>query len=114
MIDTLNKFSETAEIIATFFSIISKSLGFLGLECVILILISFILLFFINQINAIFPKFNYFFVISISLFIGYLTKISTEGIVKYILLMLFPLILSLIINLIANVIKNKLQKSKNF
>ena len=111
MIEAINNFSETAETIGMFFTVIRNSLGFLGIECIILLIISFIFLFFINQINAIFPKFNYFFVISISVILALSTGMSLEGIAKYISVMLFPMFLSVVSNLTANIIKNKLQRS---
>jgi len=109
MIESLNKYSELVESVGQSMSILSSSLGFLGLECLLLLTISFILLFFVNQINAIYPKFNYFFVILISVILALITGMSFLGLVKYFAVMALPIILSVAINQIASIFVKKFQ-----
>ena len=109
MIETLNKLTEIMDSLGSAISILSRSLGFLGIECVVLLFISFILLFFINQINAVFPRFNYFFVILLSLIFAYVTGMSFLGLVKYFAVMFLPFILSIAINQFAKFFIKKIQ-----
>ena len=46
MLESLTKFYEISEKIGHTMGMISSSIGFLGLECIILLLVSFVLLFF--------------------------------------------------------------------
>ena len=87
--------------------ILGSTLGFLGIQCLLLLLISFVLLFFMNQINSIFPKFNYFFVIFVSVVLSWITGISFLGVVKYLAVMVFPFILSIILPKAAGLIVEK-------
>ena len=87
--------------------ILGSTLGFLGIQCLLLLLISFVLLFFMNQINAIFPKFNYFFVIIVSVVLGLITGMNYLGVVKYLGVMAFPFILSIILPKAADLIWEK-------
>jgi len=109
MLESLTKFYDISEKIGQTMSMISSSVGFLGLECIILLLVSFVLLFFINQINAIYPKINYFLVILISVIFSFVSGMSLIGLAKYILVMLFPIFLSIFVNQTARFIVKKIK-----
>ena len=111
MLESLNKFYDISEKIGQTMSMISSSIGFLGLECIILLLVSFFLLFFVNQINAIYPKINYYLVILISVIFSIVTGMSFIGLAKYILFMTFPIFLSIFINQVARFVVKKLKIS---
>ncbi len=108
MLESLTKIYDNSEKMAKTMSMISNSIGFLGLECMILLLVSFFLLFFINQINVIYPKINYFLVILISLIFSIVSGMSLISLAKYISVMLFPIFLSIIINRLARLIVKKI------
>ena len=112
MLESLTKFSDISEKIGQTISIVSSSIGFLGLECIILLLVSFVLLFFVNQINAIYPKVNYILVILISVIFSIVSGMSLIGLVKYISVMLFPIFLSIFVNQVARFIGEKLKINK--
>ena len=97
MPEALTEIAEFTKNMGNLIEIIASTLGFLGIQCLLLLLISFVLLFFMNQINAIFPKFNYFFVIFVSVVLGLITGMNYLGVAKYLAVMTFPFILSIII-----------------
>ena len=109
MLESLTKFYEISEKIGHTMGMISSSIGFLGLECIILLLVSFVLLFFINQINAIYPKINYFLVILISVIFSIVSGMSLIGLAKYISVMSFPIFLSIFINQVARFVVKKIK-----
>ena len=109
MLESLTKFYDISERIGQAMSLISSSIGFLGIECIILLLVSFVLLFFVNQINAIYPKINYFLVILISVIFSIVTGMSLIGLAKYISVMLFPIFISISINQVARIVVKKLK-----
>ena len=109
MLESLNKLYDISERIGQSMSMITSSIGFLGLECIILLLVSFVLLFFVNQINAIYPKINYFLVILISVIFSIVTGMSLIGLAKYISVMLFPIFISISINQVARIVVKKLK-----
>ena len=104
MSEALTKIAEITESMGQLIGILASTLGFLGIQCLLLLLISFVLLFFMNQINSIFPKFNYFFVIFVSVVLSWITGISFLGVVKYLAVMAFPFILSIILPKATNLI----------
>jgi len=110
MLESLTKFYDISERIGQAMSLISSSIGFLGIECIILLLVSFVLLFFVNQINAIYPKINYFLVILISVIFSIVTGMSLIGLAKYISVMLFPIFISISINQVARIVVKNIKK----
>ena len=94
--------SEFSNSIATFLGIIIGTLGFIGIGCMVLITISLFMLFFLNQINSIYPKFNFYFVLGVSTILGISTGISWVSILKYLVIMLIPAIFSFSIPFIIN------------
>ena len=107
MPEALTEIAEFTSSMGHLIGIVGSTLGFLGIQCLLLLLISFVLLFFMNQINAIFPKFNYFFVIFVSVVLGWITGMSFLGVVKYLAVMAFPFIPSIILPKAASLIWEK-------
>ena len=107
MPEALTEIAELTSSMGHLIGIVGSTLGFLGIQCLLLLLISFVLLFFMNQINAIFPKFNYFFVIFVSVVLGLITGMNYLGVVKYLAVMAFPFILSIILPKAADLIWEK-------
>ena len=107
MPEALTEIVEFTKSMGNLIEILASTLGFLGIQCLLLLLISFVLLFFMNQINAIFLKFNYFFVIFVSVVLGLITGMNYLGVVKYLAVMAFPLILSIILPKAADLIWEK-------
>ncbi len=97
MPEALTEISEFTNSMGNLIGILGSTLSFLGIQCLLLLLISFVLLFFMNQINTIFPKFNYFFVIFVSIVLGLITGMNYLGVAKYLAVMAFPFILSIIL-----------------
>ena len=65
------------------------------------------MLFFMNQINSIFPKFNYFFVVIVSIVLGWTTGMGFLSVIKYLAIMAFPFILSIVLPKAAGMIWEK-------
>ena len=82
--------SEFSDSIATFLGVVTGTLGFLGIGCMVLLTISLFMLFFLNQINAIYPKFNFYFVLGMSTILGISTGMSWISILKYLVIMSIP------------------------
>ena len=104
MPEALTGIAEFTKSMGNLIEILASTLGFLGIQCLLLLLISFVLLFFMNQINAVFPKFNYFCVIFASVVLGLITDMNYLGVVKYLAVMAFPFILSIILPKATNLI----------
>ena len=107
MLEALTEITEFTESKRYLIDTLASTLSFLGIQCLLLLLISFVLLFFMNQINSIFPKFNYFFVIFVSIVLSLITGVSFLGVVKYLAVMAFPFILSIILPKATNLIWKK-------
>ena len=107
MSEALTRIAEFTESMGQLIGILASTLGFLGIQCLILLLISFVLLFFMNQINSIFPKYDYFFVIFVSVVLGLITGMHYLGVLKYLGVMAFPFILSIILPKAADMIWEK-------
>ena len=104
MPEALTEIVEFTKSMGNLIEILASTIGFLGIQCLLLLLISFVLLFFMNQINAVFPKFNYFCVIFASVVLGLITDMNYLGVVKYLAVMAFPFILSIILPKATNLI----------
>jgi hypothetical protein len=110
--ETFNKLSELSEPMIQLIGILASTLGFLGVQCLALLLISFVLLFFMGLSNPIFPKFNYSFVVICSVVLGWITGMSFLAVIKYICIMAFPLIISIFLPILTNLIWKNWEKLK--
>ena len=114
MAETFNKLSELSETMIQLIGILTSTLSFLGVQCLVLLLISFVLLFFMGLSNPIFPKFNYSFVVICSVVLGWITGMSFLAVIKYICIMAFPLIISIFLPILTNLIWKNWENFKTY
>jgi hypothetical protein len=77
------------------FALIGDVLGFLGLRVLVLLIINFFFLWFLNLISPLDKKLNYFLSVAVGLYVAIRAKMPFSNVIsKYLLVIFFPYILS--------------------
>ena len=94
MSESLLAFKETILRIGKVLDIITDVFGFMGFGTFLLLLVTMVLLWFLNLISPLDKKINFFLGVGTGLGFAWMVNMSYETIGKYLLIVLAPLVLS--------------------